>query len=267
MGQLIDLTGQRFGSLLVLKRAPDTYTKSGNLKVNWFCLCDCGKHVTVDGKSLRSGATQSCGDHKQKDITGQRFGKLTAVCIVGQDKYSRNVWQCLCDCGNYINVMIGNLTSGNTQSCGCGHDGHPTHRETRTRLYNIWQGMKSRCYYTNDDAYANYGARGVSVCSEWKNDFLAFKKWALENNYSDTLTIERKDVNGNYCPENCCWISRGNQANNKRNTIRINGQTLKEISKATSIKYDNLYSHYRKGNLNEWLLKQGIQLTALTIQN
>ena len=260
MGQLIDLTGKRFGELVVIGRAPDTYTKSGNLKVNWFCICDCGKQTIVNGQSLRSGATQSCGFHKQKDIAGQRFGKLIAIRVVGQDSYSRNIWECICDCGNYTEVMIGNLTSGSTQSCGCNHDGHPTHKETKTRLYRIWQNMKSRCYYDNDDAYMNYGARGISVCKEWKDDFLIFKKWAIENGYSNHLTIERKDVNSNYCPENCCWISKGEQANNKRNTIKISGKTLKEISEITGFKYANLYAHYRRGNLENWLLKFNIVL-------
>lgn len=260
MGQLIDLTGKRFGDLVVTGRAPDTYTKSGHLKVNWFCVCDCGRQKIVDGKSLRSGATQSCGFHKQKDITGQRFGKLIAICVVGKDKYSRNVWQCLCDCGNYTKVTIGNLTSGDTQSCGCNHDGHPTHKETKTRLYRIWQNIKGRCYCDTDDAYINYGARGIFVCDEWKNDFLMFKKWAVENGYQENLTIERKDVNGNYCPENCCWIPKGEQANNKRNTIRIMGKTLRDISEITGFKYARLYGHYRRGNLEDWLLKFNIVL-------
>ena len=260
MGQLIDLTGKRFGYLLVTGRAPDTYTKSGHQKINWFCTCDCGRDTIVDGKSLRSGATQSCGFHKQKDIAGQRFGKLTAIRIVGQDKYSRNVWECLCDCGKYTEVMIGNLTSGNVQSCGCGHDGHPTHRETNTRLFNIWEGMKGRCYCTTNDAYENYGGRGIVICDEWKENFIAFKEWAIANGYTEELTIERKDVNENYCPENCCWTTKGEQANNKRNTIRISGKTLKDIVQITGMKYSRLYEHYRKGDLENWLLKQNITL-------
>lgn len=260
MGQLIDLTGKRFGMLLVTGRAPDTYTKSGHLKVNWFCVCDCGKQKIVDGKSLRSGVTQSCGFHKQKDITGQKFGKLTALRIIGQDKYSRNIWECLCDCGKLTEVMIGNLTSGDTKSCGCNHDGHPIHKETKTRLYNIWMGMKGRCYCKTDDAYDNYGARGVVICDEWKNDFLTFREWAYNNGYSDTLTIERKNVDGNYCPENCCWISKGSQANNKRNTIKINGKTLRELVDTTGFKYNRIYEHYRKGNLLDWLSQYGITM-------
>lgn len=255
MGQLIDLTGKRFGKLFVINRAPDTYTKSGHLNVNWLCVCDCGENVIVNGKSLRSGATTSCGLHKQKDISGKRFGKLTAIRVVGQDKYSRNIWECLCECGNLTNVMIGNLTSGDTRSCGCGHNGHPIHKQSQTRLFNIWQKMKARCYCKTDDAYKDYGGRGICICNEWKEDFIEFQKWAEGNGYTNTLTIERKDVNGNYCPENCCWIPKGDQANNKRNTIRVYGKTLKEISEITNLKYSTIYSHYKRGNLYEWIEK------------
>lgn len=196
----------------------------------------------------------------KRDLTGERFGKLVAVERVGKDKYSRAIWKCLCDCGRYTTVMIGNLTSGNTQSCGCGHDGNPTHKQTKTRLFNIWQKMKERCSCPTNDAYINYGARGICVCDEWKNDFLCFKKWAEENGYKDNLTIERKNVNENYCPENCCWIPKGEQANNKTNTIRINGKTLKEICEITGFKYGRLYGHYIRGNLIEWLEKQNVFL-------
>ena len=260
MGELIDLIEKRFGMLVVKERAQDTYTSGGHLKVNWLCECDCGRSKIIDGKSLRSGATTSCGCNKQKDITGYKFGKLTAIRIIGQDKYSRNIWECLCDCGNTTEVMIGNLISGNTKSCGCNHDGNPTHGQTRTRLFNIWQKMKDRCYCQTSDAYINYGAHGIIVCDEWKNDFLCFKKWSEENGYADNLTIERKDVDGNYCPENCCWISKGEQANNKRNTIRIKGKTLKEICEITGFGYPRLYGHHQRGNLIEWLEKQNIFL-------
>lgn len=260
MGGLIDLTGKRFGMLIVVGRAADTYTSGGNLKINWLCECDCGRTKIIDGKSLRNGSTTSCGLHKQKDIAGQRFGKLTAIRVIGQDKYSRNIWECVCDCGNLTEVMIGNLTSGDTTSCGCNHDGNPTHGQTGTRLFNIWQKMKDRCYCPTNDAYVNYGGRGITICDEWKDDFICFKNWAEDNGYENNLTIERKDVNGNYCPENCCWISKGEQANNKRNTIRINGKTLKEICEITGFKYERLYQHYVKGDLEEWLKKQNVFL-------
>lgn len=88
------------------------------------------------------------------------------------------------------------------------------------RLYGIWVGMRARCYRKTHQAYSRYGARDIKVCDEW-HDYSPFALWALANNYSDELTIERKDVNGDYCPENCCWITRGDQARNRRNNRKI----------------------------------------------
>ena len=92
-------------------------------------------------------------------------------------------------------------------------------------LYCSWVQMRSRCRNPKHDAYPRYGGRGITVCDEWE-DYEAFAQWALSNGFEDGLTIERIDVNGNYCPDNCTWISRGDQARNRRNNVKIeyNGQ-------------------------------------------
>ena len=96
-----------------------------------------------------------------------------------------------------------------------------------TQLYNSWRGMKDRCNNKNNTRYDSYGGKGVSVCEEW-NDFLNFKEWALDNGYKPGLTIERKDVDGNYEPSNCCWVTNKEQANNKTTShfLTFNGETL-----------------------------------------
>lgn len=94
------------------------------------------------------------------------------------------------------------------------------------RLYSIWVGMRSRCRNPNVTSYERYGGRGITVCDEWQ-DYENFAQWALSNGYTDEMTIERKDVNGNYCPENCSWIAKGDQARNRRSNckVTINGVT------------------------------------------
>lgn len=171
---------------------------------------------------------------KRLDLTGQRFGRLLCVSIHGSTK--RGVaWRCKCDCGNEVKVIATWLTSGNTKSCGClqkelianrSLKHGDNRRGRRERLYRTWHHMKDRCCQPSVKEYRYYGARGISVCAEWM-EYEAFKVWALSSGYRDPLTIERKDVNGNYCPENCEWIPRKDQGNNKRNSVLLtcNGVT------------------------------------------
>lgn len=112
-----------------------------------------------------------------------------------------------------------------------------------TRLFKIWVNMRQRCSNKCNQAYKNYGGRGVKVCNEWQ-DFLTFKEWSLNNNYTDTLTIDRINVNGDYCPDNCRWVSRRKQNLNRRNNrfITYKGQTktVKEWSEIYNMHYDKL---------------------------
>lgn len=185
------------------------------------------------------------------DMTGQRFGHLTVIgrsgTYISPNGQKKPTWECKCDCGNVTIVTGAALRRGKTKSCGCGSSRYMkttmTHGDTNTRLYSIWTGMKSRCNNPNRKSYADYGGRGIKVCQEW-NDYEVFRDWSFCHGYNDDMSIERKDVNGNYCPENCMWIPRSKQADNRRSSLMYtyNGKTqnLMRWANDVGIKYSTL---------------------------
>lgn len=199
------------------------------------------------------------------DLSGKRFGKLTVVNYAGYKTGKTGIhyhlWNCKCDCGGEKVATSRDLESGHTQSCGCiSHAPHRparlTHGKSYTRLFNVWKSMKGRCYTPSCCSYERYGGRGITVCDAWKNDFQTFYDWAMENGYDETAkqgetTIDRIDVNGNYCPENCRIANKLTQANNKTDTkyYEIDGiqLTLREISVAYNIPYKTLRGRIDRG--------------------
>lgn len=153
-----------------------------------------------------------------KDVTGQRFGLLTVIKRVENDKQGNSRWLCKCDCENTAIVSGKDLQRAHTKSCGCLHE---KHSKSQTRLYRVWRGMKTRCLNSKYPYYSNYGGRGVQVCEEWKNDFQTFYDWAMKNGYNEKAkrgecTLDRIDNNGNYEPNNCRWTTNKQQSRNRR---------------------------------------------------
>lgn len=246
MAKLKDLTGRKFGKLTVV-----SYAGNGE----WNCICDCGNEKIANGAYLRRG-TNSCGCMRRDDLSGKRFGMLT---VVQHDKsYSgkNTKWICKCDCGKTVSVFRTALIVGRTKSCGCYNISRTIERQTKhgkcnTRLYRCWSDMKQRCTNKNFKEYANYGGRGINVCNEWKNSFINFENWAMTHGYSDGLSIDRIDIDRDYCPENCRWATYYQQARNRTNNIYIeyNGKRMiaKDWAKYLGIPYETIRGRLNKG--------------------
>ena len=191
-----------------------------------------------------------------KNLIGQKFGRLTVIKRAGSDSNGRAKWLCKCSCENE-SVKIGKLLlNGHCKSCGCGEyenrvNNCTSHKLSNTRLYNIWSGMKQRCYYTRHISYHTYGGRGITVCDEWKNDFKTFYDWAITHGYRDDLSIDRIDVNGNYEPNNCRWATNAEQSRNVSNNVYVtlDGETrvIMDWCKILSIPYHKIYWQIQKG--------------------
>lgn len=161
------------------------------------------------------------GQCVRSELAGKKFGRLTVLEFACVDKHGHSKWKCRCDCGAETTVKGIHLTSGNTTSCGK-HARSMKHGLRNTRLYHVWLSMKDRCFNERCQYFKNYGGRGITVCDSWKESFEAFHSWAMENGYNPDAkrgdcTLDRINVDGNYCPENCRWVDMYVQNNNRQN--------------------------------------------------
>lgn len=194
------------------------------------------------------------------DLTGQRFGRLIVVNYVGQGKGYQSKWLTRCDCGVECIVFAANLNRGNTKSCGCLQKERALEAKTihglyfgnngkRTKLSRVWGMMKDRCNNPNNKSYTDYGGRGIKVCLEWQ-DYIAFYGWAIKSGYQEGLSIERKNNNMGYSPDNCSWATQHTQSKNKRNNVRLtfNGETklLSEWASDLGIDHQLIGSRIKK---------------------
>lgn len=250
-----DLTGQRFGKLVVVKRIKN----DNKSPTRYICRCDCGREINTLHGCLQSGNSRSCGcanktKYYKVNMVGKKFGML--LVLEEKHNYGKDIiLKCKCDCGNIVDVYKNNLTKGTTISCGCYHkevcrNMLSTHKLSKQPLYKRFMKMIYRCENPHCKAYKNYGGRGIKVCDEWRKDFTSFYNWAMSNGYKEDLSIERIDVNGDYCPENCKFIPILEQAKNKTNTIWItyNGEThyLAEWSRITGFNAQTIRNRLNK---------------------
>ena len=191
------------------------------------------------------------------DLTGKKFGKLEVIGV--HDTGSRKTYYvCQCDCGNVKVVRADALISGATKSCGCikkeqdktNLTANHSHKMSGTRIYETWQDMKRRCYNKQNARYDRYGGRGITVCDEWLNNFQSFYDWAISNGYSDDLTIDRIDNDGNYEPSNCRWSTAKEQCNNRGSNINITiGNATKSLMRwceIFNVDYKKVYARYKR---------------------
>lgn len=210
---------------------------------------------------------------RMKNYDGIQFNNVTVLKRDHLDEKGKYWFLCRCGCGKEFQIRGSEI--GRIKSCGCKtneilSDKQKTHGESKTRLYGVWRRMIERCYRVKHKSYKDYGGRGITVCDEWKNSYEEFRKWSVQNGYDKNAgymecTLDRIDVNGNYEPSNCRWISMKKQCNNKRNNniLSYNGEThtMSEWAEITGINVHTLWRRQKRGWDDEKIITAPLRMT------
>jgi hypothetical protein len=205
-----------------------------------------------------------------KNIEGLYFGRWKVLFFYKTTKLGA-YWFCECACGRFKVIKACSLQTGSSKSCGCTRQGYGIHYLCGTRIYKIHKHILGRCYNNNSDVYMHYGGRGITVCDEWKSNFLAFYEWSISNGYTDKLSIDRIDNNGPYSPENCRWTTQKEQCNNCRKnhflTLYGKSMTISQWAEKTGINKRTLLSRKRAGWSDEKTLLTPVKTEKLIMFN
>lgn len=212
--------------------------KSKDKRLQVVCKCVCGTLRTIELRKVVSGNTKTCGcgvgcnfSHNKIEMTGEKIGRVKVIKQHGTIR-GKIAWLCQCDCGNQKVISGTLLRRGESVSCGClVIDTITKHGMSKTRLWNIWHAMKTRCTQPSSTYYHIYGGKGIKVCKEWKDSFIAFKNWAIKNGYKDDLSIDRIDSNKNYCSKNCRWATPTQQSRNTCRNVIYRGEYAIDAAK------------------------------------
>lgn len=260
-----NIVGKKFGKLTAIRHIE---------RAKWLFRCDCGNEIIQKFERVTSGKIKSCGcgRHSNRvDIAGQRFGKLTAKEYIGGGK-----WHCVCDCGRDAYFNLAQLKQPHIHSCGCWlkeGNANRKHGGRKTLEYSSWMAMKARCYNPKNVGYPNYGGRGIKVCDRWLGEH-GFENFLADmgERPSKDHSIDRIDVNSDYCPENCRWATRKQQCNNRRSNLLIEHKgeirTLTEWCIIFGIDMSLAENRYRRGLLfDEIFSKKRLSDKRRTLNN
>lgn len=249
-----DLKNQKIGNLTVLELSQDKFDSNKTTKL-WKCKCECGKIVYYPSRHLqefkKKNYNVSCGCKQYKNLINKKIGDLL---VIEKIKLNDKIyWNCQCECGEIVLKTTRQL-SFNRNIC---HLKLQEISNKKKRIQHVFDSMKSRCYCKDNKSYHNYGGRGIKICDEWLNDSQKFYNWAITSGYEYGLEIDRIDNDGNYEPNNCRWVDKTVQANNKRNNLIIeyNGKTanLKQWCNELNLPYRK--THKRIYNL-KWSIEK-----------